>query len=365
MRGPLNVSALEESFTEIIRRHYDGAKKWMEFMSGFVANGLISRDSYGDWCVPPEDPALIHSLDPNRATDPTLLATSYFYHDLRLMEQYALMLGKSDDAGQYRSRAEQMKTAFNTRFLNRDLGQYDNGSQTSCVLPLAFDLVPADLRQRIFNHLVDKIENESHGHIGTGLVGGQYLMRVLTDNGRPDLACMIASQKTYPSWGYMIEQGATTIWELWNGNTADPEMNSRNHVMLVGDLVIWLYEDLAGIKPDPAAPGFKHIIMKPHPVGGLTFVKATHRSPYGLIVSDWKKKNGTFDWQIEIPVNTTATVYVPAENIRQVLEDGRSAVDVRDLKFLGVNSGYAAFNVGSGKYRFTSERGSASEASSR
>ena len=97
-------------------------------------------------------------------------------------------------------------------------------------------------------------------------------------------------KKIIPSWGYMIEHGATTIWELWNGNTADPTMNSGNHVMLVGDLVIWLYEDLAGIKSDPAAPGFKHIIMKPTPVGDLTFVKATHNSPYGLISSEWHRK---------------------------------------------------------------------------
>ena len=109
----------------------------------------------------------------------------------------------------------------------------------------------------------------------------------------------------------MVENGATTIWELWNGNTADPTMNSGNHVMLVGDFVIWLYEDLAGIKSDPEQPGFKHIIMKPTPVGDLTFVKATHQSPYGLISSDWHRDGKNFDWRIEIPANTTATVYVP------------------------------------------------------
>jgi alpha-L-rhamnosidase len=347
--------------TEIIARHYDGAKKWVDFMSGFVTHGLISKDSYGDWCVPPEDPTLIHSQDPNRETDKTLLATTYFYHDLCLMEEYAQMLGKTDDARQFRDQAEKMKVAFNGRFLNRDLGRYDNGSQTSCVLPLAFGLVPDDMRQRIFHHLVDKIVNESRGHIGTGLVGGQYLMRVLTDNGRADLAYAMADQKTYPSWGYMIEHGATTIWELWNGNTADPEMNSRNHVMLVGDLVIWLYEDLAGIKPDPAAPGFKHIIMQPHPVGDLTFVQATHRSPYGLIASDWRRNGADFDWHIAIPVNTTATVYVPAKNLEHVYEGGRSAINVRDIKFLGMENGYAVFNAGSGNYHFTSEGYSAHE----
>ena len=153
----------------------------------------------------------------------------------------------------------------------------------------------------MFDHLVRKITDETQGHIGTGLIGGQWLMRVLTAGGRADLAYTIATQKTYPSWGYMVEKGATTIWELWNGDTADPAMNSGNHVMLVGDLGIWLYENLAGIKSDPEQPGFKHIIMRPEPVGDLQFVKASHRSPYGLIVSDWQKQDGGFRWNITVP----------------------------------------------------------------
>ena len=320
-----------------------------------VKNGLISRDTYGDWCLPPEDPALIHSRDPKKETDKTLLATSYFYHDLCLMEHFAKLLGKTDDARRFHEQAEAMKTAFNQKFLNRQLGQYDNGTQTASVLPLAFGLVPYDLRARIFQHLVDKIEKESRGHIGTGLVGGQYLMRVLSDNGRPDLVYTMATQTNYPGWGYMVEQGATTIWELWNGNTADPAMNSGNHVMLIGDFVIWLYEDLAGIKPDADQPGFQHIILKPLPVGDLKFVKATHRSPHGLIVSDWKRDGGNFDWQIEIPANTTATVFVPAKSLDGVFEGGQFAKTAAGVKFLRMEGGRAVFNVGSGKYHFVSE----------
>ncbi|HEY1717902.1 MAG TPA: family 78 glycoside hydrolase catalytic domain [Verrucomicrobiae bacterium] len=340
---------LREQFgdTRTIARQYDTAKKWMDYMGGFMTNGIISRDSYGDWCVPPEDPTLIHSRDTNRITDKTLIATSYFYHDYKLMEKYATMLGKNDDAQNFHDQAEKIKTAFNEKFLDRDKGQYSNGTQTSCVLPLAFRLVPDDMREIIFNHLAGKIENDTHGHIGTGLIGGQYLMRTLTENGRADLAYEIASQKDYPSWGYMIENGATTIWELWNGNTADPTMNSGNHVMLVGDLVIWFYENLAGIKSDPEQPGFKHIIMKPTPVGDLTFVKATHNSPYGLIASEWHKNGNKFDWQIEIPANTTATVFVPATQLKNVKAD-----DVKPVRF---ENGRAIFELGSGKYHFVSE----------
>ena len=160
------------------------------------------------------------------------------------------LLGKTDDAARFSKQAEELKTAFNAKLFNRTLGQYENGTQTSCVLPLYFGLVPEDQQERVFQHLVSKINNETHGHIGTGLIGGQFLNRVLSDRGRADLSYTIASQKDYPSWGYMVGQGATTIWELWNGDTADPAMNSGNHVMLVGDLVIWLNEYVAGIRPD-------------------------------------------------------------------------------------------------------------------
>jgi alpha-L-rhamnosidase len=305
--------------------------------------------------MPPEDPKLIHSSDPNRITDKALLATSYFYHDLRLMERYATTLGNTDDAARFSKLAGEIKTAFNNKFLNRELGQYDNGTQTSCVLPLALGLVPEDQRSRIFAHLVAKITDESKGHIGTGLIGAQYLNRVLSDNGRADLAYAIATQRDYPSWGYMIEHGATTIWELWNGNTADPAMNSGNHVMLIGDLVIWFYEYLAGIRPDPEQPGFKHIIMKPYTVGDLTFVRATHRSPYGLIASEWRKQGEKFDWKITIPANTTAEVYVPATDSKRVTEGGKSASKSKGVEFLRMDDGRAVFRAGSGDYHFISK----------
>jgi alpha-L-rhamnosidase len=348
--------ALREQFADegIIASHYDSAKKWMDHMSGFIVNGIIERDSYGDWCVPPEDPKLIHSNDPARKTDKAVLATAYFYHDALLMARYATLLGKAEDAQHFTTLAEKLKAVFNAKFFHADTGQYDNGSQTSCVLPLAFGLVPDGQRERVFNHLVNKIMTESKGHIGTGLVGGQWLMRVLTAGGRPDLAYTIATQKTYPSWGYMVEKGATTIWELWNGNTADPAMNSGNHVMLVGDLGIWLYENLAGIKSDPEQPGFKHIIMRPEPVGDLRFAKASHRSPYGLIVSDWQKQDGVFRWKVTIPANTTATLYVPATSTDSVTENGKPVVQGRGVKFLRLESGRAVFSVGSGNYSFES-----------
>jgi alpha-L-rhamnosidase len=339
---------------QIVAEHYDSAKLWIDYMLSFVRDGIIDRDQYGDWCVPPEDPKLIHSKDPARATNKALLATSYLYHDLTLMKKYASMLGKKQDAARFNKLASEMKTAFNEKFLNREKGTYDNGSQTSCVLPLYFGLVPDDMREKVFDHLVHKIMEETKGHIGTGLIGGQFLNRVLTDNGRADVAYTIATQTDYPSWGYMISQGATTIWELWNGNTADPAMNSGNHVMLVGDVVIWMFEDLAGIAPDDENPAFKHIIMKPQLTGDLTFVKASYYSPYGEIKSHWSKEGDAFVWDITVPANTTATVYIPAADAKSVKEGDGPAAETAGVEYVRMDGDRAVFNIGSGSYRFES-----------
>ncbi len=226
-------------------------KKWMTFMGGFIKDDLIDRDNYGDWCVPPEDPKLIHSQDPARKTSKEVLATCYYYHNLRLLARYATLLDKPQQAAQFNARADDMRDAFNRRLFDPQKKIYSNGTQTSCVLPLTFAMVPNRHRQAVFDNLVQNILVKTDGHVGTGLIGGQWLMRTLTRGGRPDIAFRLTTNTTYPSWGYMIENDATTIWELWNGNTADPAMNSHNHVMLVGDLIIWLYEDLAGIKSDP------------------------------------------------------------------------------------------------------------------
>ena len=217
-------------------------------------------------------------------------------------------IGEKGDAKRFAEQAETLKKAFNKKFFNEKSVTYSNDSATANVLALAFDLAPAKYRKQIFGNLVAKIEGRHAGHIPCGLVGMQFLMRTLTENGRADIAYRFATEKTYPSWGYMVEKGATTIWELWNGDTADPAMNSLNHVMLLGDFNIWLYENLAGLKPDAERPGFRHIIMKPTIVGDLKFVKASHKSIYGVVKSEWQVRNGRFEWAVLVPANTTATV---------------------------------------------------------
>ena len=339
--------------TRSIEAHYDGMQRWIAHMEQYIQDGLMPKDNYGDWCVPPEEEHLIHSNDESRKTSGEVLGTTYFIYDLKLMAKYATMLGHGDDAARYVAQAQAMTEAFNKKYWNAEKGYYANGSQTAQVLPLYFGIAPVEAEGPAFDHLVNKIMVEGKGHIGTGLVGGQWLMRTLSDRGRADVAYTIATQTDYPSWGYMIGQGATTIWELWNGNTADPAMNSHNHVMLVGDLCIWFHEYLAGIRPDPEAPGFKHILMKPHVVGDLTHVSATHRSLYGEIKSAWKVADGALVWEVTIPPNTTATVSVPVKDGGVVSEGKVPAESANGVKLLAAERGYIRYEAGAGTYRFS------------
>ena len=335
-----------------IERHYESMTRWLGFLAQFIQDDLIAVDNYGDWCVPPEEPSLIHSLDPARKTNPQLLATSYYCYNLQLMARYATLLNRPQEAQEHRARAARMQAAFNRKFFHADTNRYDNGTQTSSLLPLAFDLVPHGAREKVFANLVENITVTTHGHIGTGLIGGQWLMRTLTDFGRSDLAYQLLSNKTYPSWGYMVEKGATTIWELWNGDTADPAMNSGNHVMLVGDMGAWLYQELAGIQADPAAPGFQHVVMRPQPVGDLTWLEAEYRSIRGPIRSHWRREGDAFHWTIAIPANTTATLYLPTQDAQSVTEGGHPTSEVPGVHFVRQEPDRAVYRIESGPYEF-------------
>jgi alpha-L-rhamnosidase len=337
----------------VVRRHYPSMKKWMQYMAKYMKNGLMTKDTYGDWCVPPETLNLIFSRDPKRITPGDCIGTAYFYYEARLMQKFAGMLDLPDDVRAFGDLADGLKKALNEKLFDKTLVRYANNSATSNLLPLAFGMAPESGRQKIFGNIVEKIMGDADGHMVVGLVGAQWIMRTLTQFGRPDVAYLLAGNSTYPSWGYMVESGATTVWELWNGNTAEPSMNSQNHVMLIGDLLIWLYENLAGIQPDPEKPGFRHILMKPVPVGDLAYVRASHRSPYGLIESSWKIQNGQFLWNITVPPNSEATVYVPAPEEKLVKESGRPAKKAKGVRFLRIEDGRIVYAVKSGSYAFS------------
>ncbi|MDR0536817.1 MAG: glycoside hydrolase family 78 protein [Tannerellaceae bacterium] len=329
--------------------HYPSMKKWLEYMRDrYMVDGILTKDTYGDWCMPPERPELIHSQDPARKTEGALLSTAFYYRILTLMERFARLQDKAGDAEAFAVEAAMVKTAFNARYLNAD-GTYSNNTVTANLLPLCFGMVPPDSQSTVFNSIASKTATEFDNHVSTGLIGIQWLMRGLTMYGRPDMAYRIVTNRSYPSWGYMIERGATTIWELWNGDTADPSMNSGNHVMLLGDLVIWFYEHLAGIRNHPGSSGFNRIEMKPCIMPELDYVKASYNSVHGLICSHWLKTSGGLRWDINIPCNTTATVHIPAAGRESICMSDGSPLPV-EARFIEEKDGYVIYEIGSGQY---------------
>jgi alpha-L-rhamnosidase len=337
-----------------IVKNYDAMKKWMDHMKKeYLREGIMTRDEYGDWCVPPESPELIHSKDPKRQTDGLLVSTAYYYKMLALMSKFATLQNKTDEAKEFDAIAANVKDAFNKKYFNTDSLFYGNNSATSNLLPLAFGMVPDNMVAKVSKQIVDKVMVGSNGHICTGLVGSQWIMRELCKMGRADVAYLLASNDTYPSWGYMVKKGATTIWELWNGDTAGPKMNSKNHVMLLGDLIPFFYENMAGIKTDEKEAGFKKIIMKPNfEIQDLSDVDASYMTPYGKVVSKWKKNLKHLDWNITIPANATAIVYLPSDKV-MIKEGGILVAKAKGVKYLGKEGNLTRWEVGSGDYSFS------------
>jgi alpha-L-rhamnosidase len=294
--------------TDVLKETFPAIERWLDLMCGYLEDGLMPRDIYGDWCVPPETAHLIHSERADRKTAATILASTYLAKNLGLAAGFARLLGRNDLAEKWSARREEIAAALNARYFDPAAGSYDNGSQTAALLPLAFELVPEENRRKVFDYLVSRINESGRPALGTGLIGGQWLMRTLTKYGRADIAAALVCREDYPSWGYMIRNGATTIWELWNGDTAEPHMNSRNHVMLLGDLLTWLFEDVAGIQP--REPGFSRIGLRPHFV--FESAACTHRTIRGPVSSAWKTTGQHIEWTVNLPPNVNADVELPA-----------------------------------------------------
>jgi alpha-L-rhamnosidase len=337
-----------------VKRNYRAMKKWIKHIKKeyMTEDHIITRDKYGDWCVPPESPELIHSRDPKRQTDGKLLATAYYYKILGLMEKFALLQEKNKDAQYFASLAEKIKSGFNRKFFNQDSLFYGNNSATSNLLPLAFGMVPENYVPEIEKKIVDKIIKDHNAHICTGVIGSQWILKELAKMERADLAFLLASNDTYPSWGYMAKKGATTIWELWNGDTANPEMNSHNHVMLLGDFIPFCYQHLAGIKSDSEQVGFKKIIMNPSfDIQELSCVNASYQTPYGDVKSQWKKNFSHLEWNISVPPNSRAVVHFP-DNSSRINEGDKPIKQVEGIRQPNVKNPNI-WEIGSGEYTFS------------
>jgi alpha-L-rhamnosidase len=327
--------------TRIVERHYDAMARWMEYLH--EANPDLIRknrmgNNYGDWLSPKGDHTPKH-----------LLATAYWAHDAKLMAEMAEATGRNEDAGEYRDLNERIKAAFEEAFVSPD-GRIEGDTQTCYLLALHMELLPEELRSAAADHLVRTIEREDW-HLSTGFAGVGYLCPVLTEAGYTDVAYRLLGNETYPSWGYTIKNGATTIWERWDGWTEagfqSPNMNSFNHYSL-GSVGEWLYRYVAGI--DLGAPGFGRIVIRPRPGGNLTHASGEYDSVRGRISSSWKIEDDRFVLETLIPPNTTATVHVPSTD--DVSEGGRPVDEADGVEFLRAGEGETVLSVGSGRYEF-------------
>jgi len=267
------------------------------------------------------------------------------------MEEFARMQNLSDDASFYHALGERTKTAFNKKFLNPRTCEYQADTQCGYAVAIMLNLVPQAYHAGVIQNFVKSIVQDADGHPLIGMVGMQWIFQALDKIGRNDVALEMLQKTTFPSWGYMVSKGATSVWEKWNSDTAGPGMNSEGLLFLGGNINAWLFESIAGLRPDPAIPGFKHMIIQPNPIGDLTWGRAHYDSMYGRIVSHWKMDGNKLTMNVTIPANSTATVYVPGNNIT---EDGLPIKDAVGVSFLKNEDGNGVYKVESGNYSFGS-----------
>ncbi|MDD4868982.1 MAG: family 78 glycoside hydrolase catalytic domain [Kiritimatiellae bacterium] len=329
---------------------YEPIRRYTEYLESRCSNNILRAyggkwDFIGDW-VPPG-----RGMDTtNWPAKPSAELFNNCYR-VYLMEQLARaadILNRTDEAQRLRTRIGEIRPLIHAAFYDASKQLYVLDEQAYQLMPLMTGVVPDDLHGTIFKKLEDLIQVKNKGHLDTGMIGTYFLLQYLQEIGRDDLLYIIMNQTTYPGWGYMLSQGATTFWEQWNGYYSQIHscFNSPGG---------WFQQGLAGIRPDVTGPGFKKIIIKPAIVGGLTWVKCSYDSIHGRIVSNWKLENGKLKMDIIIPPNTTATVYVPAKDAGNVTESGKSAAKAKGVKFLRIENSVAVYEIGSGCYQFVKE----------
>jgi len=333
--------------TRIIEKHYKAMTAWMDYLleanPDFIRINKVNNN-YGDW------------LSINAKTPKDLLATAYWAYDARLMSRMAEVIGLYDVVLKYDRLFEDIRAVFQKEFISPD-GSIKGETQTGYLLALSIDLIPEELRVKAAEHLVKNISN-CGWHLSTGFIGCGYLNPVLTSMGYSDVAYRLLLNDTFPSWGYSIKHGATTIWERWDGWTEEkgfqnPGMNSFNHYSF-GSVGEWMYRSVAGIDLHPDVPGYKHIVIRPQPESGLEYTRAEYNSIHGKILSGWKRSDGSLELDVTIPANTTATVYVPADEGTEITESGKPAEKAEGVTFINRENNTAVYTIGSGAYRFKS-----------
>jgi alpha-L-rhamnosidase len=345
---------------KVLEDQYASMKAWVEWIRRKSRNDLWNTGfHFGDWLFyRPED----DNDGRSAVTDKYLIAQCFYAHSTQLLINAAKVLGKDEDAAAYTSLLQKIKDAFLKEYMTPN-GGLVSGTQTAYVLALNFDMLPEALRAQAAARLADNVESYDN-HLTTGFLGTPYLCHVLTRFGYDSIAYKLLLQPTYPSWLYPVKMGATTIWERWDGIRPDstfetPGMNSFNHYSYgaIGD---WMYRSMAGLDTYEDGPGYKNIKIQPHIGGNFTNVSASLDTYYGKLANSWKvvpgspgTENTSLEMDVEIPANTTATVYVPAKNAESITESGKPISSVKDISVTGKEEGYVVLTMGSGKYHFS------------
>jgi alpha-L-rhamnosidase len=321
----------------LLEENYELTKRWVALLrskaqDGILDNGISDHESL---------------VRKPRA----LTGTAFYYFNVKLFSSIARVLGKDAEAAEAEALAETIKAAFNRKFLQAGTGRYDTATQACQAFAFYMGMVPPEEVDRAREVLVRDIMDAHKGHLSTGIFGTKFMLLTLADLGRADVAFEIANQRTFPGWGHMLENGATTLWEHWafSDNTF-----SHNHPMF-GSVSEWFYKVLGGIDPAPDAVGFDKIIIRPQPVGDLKWVKASYDSAHGKVVSEWSREAGKFTLRVRVPVGVEARVFLPAKDGTPVTESGRPIERAAGVRLLGREHGNAVVAVGSGEYEFRSE----------
>jgi alpha-L-rhamnosidase len=337
---------------KLLETQYKSMKAWVEYIRKKAGDNYIWKDGsvFGDWLF--YHPPVNNHTEPDGYTDHDFIATAFYAYSASILSEAAKALGKTEDAKIYADIFNKIKEVFINEYVTK-AGRVGTNSQTSYVLALKFNLLPDNLRGKAAEFLANDIKSRNN-HLSTGFLGTPYLCHVLSDNGYTDVAYDLLLQESYPSWLYPVKMGATTIWERWDGEKTDstfqdPGMNSFNHYAYgaIGD---WMYRVSAGI--ETMGPGYKHIIIQPHPTKKLAYSRASFESSYGTIASGWERKDGKIIVKVRIPINTTATIILPAVSQDKVTEEGKILSQNIYLKDIKSADNKITMEAGSGEYTF-------------
>jgi alpha-L-rhamnosidase len=341
----------------LLAEHFEAARRWVDFIAHKNPSLLWENargNDYNDWLN--ADTLIFEGWPKSGGAIPkAVFATAFFAHSTDIVAKMAAALGRRQDTEHYRELFNHINTEFNRAYVKQD-GEIQGDTQAGYALALHFNLLPDEFRAKAFTRILDGFARY-RGHLSTGIQSTHRLLLALTRGGRSDEAYRLLNLRTFPSWGFMLASGATTIWERWDGYVKgrgfqNPEMNSFNHWAL-GSVGEWMWRTIAGINPDEQSPGFQHFYIQPQPGGGLTWARSEYESIRGRIVSDWRIERGLIRLRVVVPPNTSATVSVPTAHAEAVRESSRIPREAPGVRELEPAAGAAHFRIDSGEYVFT------------